>query len=98
MAPGLALCGIGQGLQLPLYFRFLLAAIPDRLAGTGSGLAATLQQSCLAVGVATLGSLFLSLVPGAGMRRALAVVLAVQAAGLLGLMVLGLRLPDKDHV
>ncbi|MGW1592597.1 MFS transporter [Streptomyces sp. NPDC002343] len=98
LAPGLALCGIGQGLQLPLYFRFLLAAVPDRLAGTGSGLAATLQQSCLAVGVATLGSLFLSLVPGAGMRRALVVVLAVQAAGLLGLTALGLRLPGKDHV
>ncbi|KUM92100.1 MFS transporter [Streptomyces cellostaticus] len=93
LAPGLALCGVGQGLELPLYFRNLLAAVPARLAGTGSGLAATLQQSCLAVGVATLGSLFLSLVPGLGMRVALAVVLAVQAAGLVGLGVLGLRLP-----
>ncbi|MFI9253341.1 MFS transporter [Streptomyces sp. NPDC053069] len=93
LSPGLVLCGLGQGLQLPLYYRILLAAIPARLAGAGSGLAATLQQSCLAVGVATLGSLFLSLVPGLGMRRALAVVLAVQAAGLLGLGWLGLRLP-----
>ncbi|GHD98642.1 MFS transporter [Streptomyces alanosinicus] len=93
LAPGLVLCGLGQGLQLPLYYRILLAAIPARLAGAGSGLAATLQQSCLAVGVATLGSLFLSLVPGLGMRQALAVVLAVQAAGLLGLGWLGLRLP-----
>ncbi|WBO66475.1 MFS transporter [Streptomyces camelliae] len=93
LAPGLVLCGLGQGLQLPLYYRILLAAIPARLAGTGSGLAATLQQSCLAVGVATLGSLFLSLAPGLGMREALAVVLAVQAAGLLGLGWLGLRLP-----
>ncbi|OIK02640.1 MFS transporter [Streptomyces sp. MUSC 14] len=94
LSPGLALCGIGQGLQLPLYYRILLAAIPARLAGAGSGLAATLQQSCLAVGVATLGSLFLSLAPGLGMREALAVVLAVQAAGLLGLGWLGLRLPS----
>ncbi|MGW3203575.1 MFS transporter [Streptomyces sp. NPDC001135] len=93
LSPGLVLCGLGQGLQLPLYYRILLAAIPARLAGAGSGLAATLQQSCLAVGVATLGSLFLSLVPGLGMRQALAVVLAVQAAGLLGLGWLGLRLP-----
>ncbi|MFF8727483.1 MFS transporter [Streptomyces sp. NPDC015171] len=93
LTPGLVLCGVGQGLELPLYFRFLLAAVPDRLAGAGSGLAATLQQACLAVGVATLGSLFLSLVPGTGMRGALAVVLAVQAAGLAGLGLLGLRLP-----
>jgi MFS family permease len=93
LSPGLVLCGLGQGLQLPLYYRILLAAIPGRLAGAGSGLAATLQQSCLAIGVATLGSLFLSLVPGLGMREALAVVLAVQAAGLLGLGWLGLRLP-----
>ncbi|GGU76253.1 MFS transporter [Streptomyces filipinensis] len=93
LSPGLVLCGLGQGLQLPLYYRILLAAVPARLAGAGSGLAATLQQSCLAVGVATLGSLFLSLVPGVGMREALAVVLAVQAVGLLGLGRLGLRLP-----
>ncbi|WP_099053202.1 MFS transporter [Streptomyces griseochromogenes] len=93
LAPGLALCGVGQGLELPLYFRNLLAAVPARLAGTGSGLAATLQQSCLAVGVATLGSLFLSLIPGLGMREALAVVLALQAAGLAGLGVLGFRMP-----
>ncbi|MEV5876134.1 MFS transporter [Streptomyces sp. NPDC052101] len=93
LSPGLVLCGLGQGLQLPLYYRILLAAIPARLAGVGSGLAATLQQSCLAVGVATLGSLFLSLAPRLGMREALAVVLAVQAVGLAGLGMLGLRLP-----
>ncbi|AOR34472.1 MFS transporter [Streptomyces fodineus] len=93
LSPSLVLCGFGQGLQLPLYYRILLAAIPARLAGAGSGLAATLQQSCLAVGVAALGSLFLSLVPGLGMREALAVVLAVQAGGLVGLGWLGLRLP-----
>ncbi|MEU6285214.1 MFS transporter [Streptomyces sp. NPDC047028] len=92
LAPGLVLCGVAQGLELPLYFRFLLAAVPARLAGAGSGLAATLQQSGLAVGVALLGSLFLALVPGLGMRDALAVVLAAQAAGLVGLGVLGLRL------
>lgn len=93
LAPGLVLCGAGQGLELPLYYRILLAAVPARLAGAGSGLAATLQQSCLAVGVATLGSLFLSLVPGLGMPEALAVVLSVQMAALVGLGALGLRLP-----
>ncbi|WP_327655341.1 MFS transporter [Streptomyces sp. NBC_00483] len=93
LAPGLALIGIGGGLQLPLYYRIVLAAVPAARAGAGSGLAATVQQACLAVGVATLGSLFLALVPGAGMRTALAVVLAVQAAGLLGLAALSVRMP-----
>ncbi|GGW38384.1 MFS transporter [Streptomyces lucensis JCM 4490] len=93
LAPGLVLCGAAQGLELPLYYRVVLAAVPARLAGTGSGLAATLQQSCLAVGVAALGSLFLSLTPALGMRDALAVTLAVQSAGLLWLGALGLRLP-----
>ncbi|MFV8184451.1 MULTISPECIES: MFS transporter [unclassified Streptomyces] len=95
LAPGFALCGVAQGLQLPLYYRILLAAVPAERAGAGSGLAATLQQSCLAVGVATLGSLFLSLTPGLGMRDALVVVLGVQAAGLVGLAALGLRLPSR---
>ncbi|MGH4028144.1 MFS transporter [Actinomycetota bacterium Odt1-20B] len=93
LAPGLALCGLGQGVQLALYYRIVLAAVPAERAGAGSGLAATVQQSCLAVGVATLGSLFLALLPGLGMRRAFTVVLAVQLAGLLALAGLSLRLP-----
>ncbi|GHC41851.1 MFS transporter [Streptomyces flavofungini] len=93
LAPGLALCGFGQGIQLPLYFRILLSAVPAARAGAGSGLAATAQQSCLAVGVATLGSLFLALESGTGLREAFATVLAVQLAGLLGLAALSLRLP-----
>ncbi|MCE0446312.1 hypothetical protein LT493_20810 [Streptomyces tricolor] len=91
--------GVGQGLQLPLYFRFLLAAIPDRpgpvgqragghapaVVPGGGGRRRWARCSC-------------RWCPGRGMRRALAVVLAVQAAGLLGLAALGLRLPGKDHV
>ncbi|WP_369205563.1 MFS transporter [Streptomyces sp. PU-14G] len=91
LAPGLVLCGLGQGLQLPTYFRILLADVPASRAGAGSGLAATAQQSGLAVGVATLGSLFLTLVPHLGMRGALAVVFAVQSCGLVALAVTGLR-------
>ncbi|MFG2646878.1 MFS transporter [Streptomyces sp. NPDC048436] len=95
LAPGLALCGIGQGIQLALYFRIVLAAVPAARAGAGSGLAATVQQSCLAIGVATLGSLFLALVPGLGMRDAYVIVLGAQLAGLLGLALLSLRLPRR---
>ncbi|MET9545418.1 MFS transporter [Streptomyces sp. NPDC006627] len=95
LAPGLALCGLGQGVELALYYRIVLAAVPAARAGAGSGLAATVQQSCLAVGVATVGSLFLALVPGLGMRDAFAVVLGVQCVGLLGLAVLSLGLPRR---
>ncbi|MET8688014.1 MFS transporter [Streptomyces sp. NPDC004732] len=95
LAPGLLLCGLGQGVQLALYYRVALAAVPAARAGAGSGLAATVQQSCLAVGVATVGSLFLSLVPGLGMRDAFVTALGVQLAGLLGLAALSLRLPRR---
>lgn len=95
LAPGLLLCGLGQGVQLALYYRVALAAVPAARAGAGSGLAATVQQSCLAVGVATVGSLFLALVPGLGMRDAFVSALGVQLAGLLGLAGLSLRLPRR---
>lgn len=95
LAPGLLLCGAGQGVQLALYYRVALAAVPAARAGAGSGLAATVQQSCLAVGVATVGSLFLALIPGIGMRNAFVTALGVQLAGLLGLALLSLRLPRK---
>ncbi|MFE0762170.1 MFS transporter [Streptomyces smyrnaeus] len=93
LAPGLALCGAGQGLQLPTYFRIVLSGVPAARAGAGSGLAATAQQSGLALGVATLGSLFLALIPHLGVREALGVVLAVQGCGLLALLVMGIRMP-----
>ncbi|NSC21631.1 MFS transporter [Streptomyces albus subsp. chlorinus] len=93
LAPGLLLCGLGQGLQLPTYYRVLLSGVPAARASAGSGLAATAQQSGLALGVATLGSLFLALTPHLGMREAFAAVLAVQACGLLLLAVIGLRMP-----
>ncbi|MFE9385735.1 MFS transporter [Streptomyces sp. NPDC007025] len=93
LAPALLLCGLGQGLQLPTYYRILLSGVPAARAGAGSGLAATAQQSGLALGVATLGSLFLALTPQYGMREALAAVLALQACGLLALVVMGVRMP-----
>ncbi|WAL95395.1 MFS transporter [Streptomyces sp. Je 1-369] len=93
LAPGLLLCGLGQGVQLALYYRIALSAVPAARAGAGSGLAATVQQSCLALGVATVGSLFLALVPDIGMRDAFVGALGVQLVGLLGLAGLSLRLP-----
>jgi hypothetical protein len=53
----------------------------------------TTQQSALALGVATLGSLFLALVPGHGMQDALITTLLVQLAGVVLTTALSLRLP-----
>lgn len=90
---GAAVAGGGQALQLPIVFRIVLSEVPPARAGVGSGVMITTQQSALALGVATLGSLFLGLVPGMGMRDALVTTLLVQLAGV-GLTVgLSLRLP-----
>jgi hypothetical protein len=44
-------------------FRSVMADVPMHLGGIGSGALITLQQSGLALGVATLGTLYLSLAP-----------------------------------
>lgn len=95
LLPGLALAGFGQGLQLPVLFRLVLADVPAARAGVGSGVMVTAQQSALALGVATLGTLFLSLTPGHGMRDALVIVLVVQLAAVLGTAAFSLRLPRQ---
>ncbi|MEV0096644.1 MFS transporter [Streptomyces sp. NPDC050738] len=93
LAPGTALAGFGQGLQLPVLMRIVLSDVPSERAGVGSGVLATTQQSALALGVATLGTLFLSLASSAGMREALAVTLLIQLAAIALTALLSLRLP-----
>ncbi|MER5750079.1 MFS transporter [Streptomyces sp. NPDC002088] len=93
LLPGAAIAGAGQALQLPVIFRIVLSEVPTARAGVGSGVMITTQQSALALGVATLGTLFLSLVPGLGMRDALVTTLLVQLAGVALTGLLGLRLP-----
>ncbi|MFC6512311.1 MFS transporter [Streptomyces goshikiensis] len=93
LAPGVAVAGLGQGLQLPVLMRLMLSDVPTDRAGVGGGVMITTQQSALALGVATLGSLFLALAETSGMREALTVTLLVQA-GLIALTaLLSLRLP-----
>jgi hypothetical protein len=53
----------------------------------------TTQRSAPALGVTNLGTLFLSLVPGMGMRDALVRTLLVQLAGVVPTGLLSLRLP-----
>lgn len=93
LAPGMLLAGLGQGLQLPVLFRIVLADVPAERAGVGSGVMVTAQQTALALGVATLGTLFLSLAPSMGMRDALVWTLGAQLAAVALTVGLSLRLP-----
>jgi MFS family permease len=63
MAAPLALVGAGQSMLFAGLFRSVLADVPTHLGGIGSGVLITLQQSGLALGVATLGTLYLALEP-----------------------------------
>jgi MFS family permease len=60
MAVPLALAGAGQSMLFAGLFRSVLADVPTHLGGVGSGVLITLQQSGLALGVATLGTVYLS--------------------------------------
>ena len=62
-------------------------------AGVGSGVLVTTQQSALALGVAALGTLFLSLIPGMGMQDALVITLLTQLGCIALTGLLSLRLP-----
>jgi hypothetical protein len=95
LAPGAAVAGAGQALQMPILMRTILSEVPAARAGVGGGVMITTQQSALALGVATLGSLFLALVPGLGMRDALVTTLLAQLALVLLTVVLSLRLPRR---
>jgi MFS family permease len=63
LAVPLALAGAGQSMLFAGLFRSVLADVPTHLGGVGSGVLITLQQSGLALGVATLGSLYLAMAP-----------------------------------
>ncbi|MFF4650354.1 MFS transporter [Streptomyces sp. NPDC001380] len=95
LLPGTALAGLGQGLVMTPLFRVVLADVPVERAGVGSGVLVTTQQSSLALGVATLGTLFLSLAPASalGMRDAVVLVLLLQLAGTAAVVLLSTRLP-----
>ncbi len=95
----LAVAGVGQGLVLSPLFGVILSHVPLNEAGVGSGVLVTTQQISLALGVAALGNLFLSLSAGHGisMGAAFAIVLAIQAG--IALVVSGLTqtLPKRPR-
>ena len=96
LAPAMIVAGAGQGLVMPLLFGVVLAGVPAERAGVGSGILTTAQQTALALGVATLGSLYLSLSASSslGVRDAFVVVLAVQTAVAAGLVAGSRLLPE----
>jgi len=61
MAPSHAVIGTGQALVFGSLFLLILAEVPEHHAGTGSGVLVTVQQAGLALGVATLGTLYTAL-------------------------------------
>ena len=93
LLPGMAITGLGNGLIGTPLFRVVLSKVPAESAGLGSGVLATTQQSSLALGVATLGTLFLALSPSLGTGHALALVLGIQALGSVTVLWLSTRLP-----
>jgi MFS family permease len=95
MAPGLVIAGLGQALGVGGLFRTVLGELPHRFAGLGSGVLVTVQQGALALGVATLGTLFVSLADSAtGFGTAFTIVVAIQAALSLVIGFAALRLPE----
>ncbi|HZO34533.1 MAG TPA: MFS transporter [Gaiellaceae bacterium] len=99
LAPAMIVAGFGQGLVLSPIFGVVLAGVPAARAGVGSGVLVTTQQSSLALGVAGLGSLFVSLAaPGSiGMRAAFVVVLGVQIVVAFAVAAGALTLPRPDR-
>jgi len=87
MAAPLALAGAGQSMLFAGLFRSVLADVPAHLGGIGSGTLITLQQSGLALGVATLGTLYIGLAPH-GVSHAFAAVEYVHM-GIVALLAVG---------
>jgi len=95
LAPGTLIAGAGQGMIAPTLFRLVLSQIPTESAGAGSGVMVTAQQTSLALGAATLGTLFAALSSGsAGFQGAVVTTTAIQAALTLCIAVGARRLTD----
>ncbi|MEC3982758.1 MFS transporter [Amycolatopsis sp. H20-H5] len=96
LAPSMLLIGVGNGLTMTTLFRVVLSRVPTDLAGVGSGVMTTTQQTSLALGIATLGSLFASLsAPGSlGMKDAFMLVVGLQLVLVITVITFARRLPD----
>ncbi len=89
--PGLAVAGVGQSFAFVSFFRIVLSEVPPRLAGIGSGVLVTVQQGAIALGVASLGTLYFTLAE-TSVKNAFAVVILVQAGIALVIAITSTRL------
>jgi MFS family permease len=94
IAPGMLICGIGQGMAMTTVIGLTLSQVPADRAGAGSGVFTTMQQTFLALGVATLGGLYADLAAAIGARDGFIVVVGLHALLTVGVVLLSLRLPD----
>ncbi len=60
VAPALLVVGLGLGTAIGAMFQMVLATVPDRDAGSGSGALQSFQQAGLGLGVAVGGEIFFS--------------------------------------
>jgi hypothetical protein len=95
LTPAMILIGAGNGLTQTTLFRVVLSRVPTDLAGAGSGVMTTTQQTSMALGVAVFGSLFAALTTGSlGYEGAFALVIGLLAVLQATVAVLAGRLPD----
>jgi MFS family permease len=99
LVPAFLVLGFGQGWVIPSLIRVVLSDVPVTSAGVGSGVLTTTQQVALAVGVATLGTLFVSLAghDGSSTLPAALVVLGVQALIAAGIVLGSRGLPSGNR-
>jgi MFS family permease len=93
LAITMTVAGLGQGLVASPLFGVILSHVPPASAGAGSGVLATTQQTALALGVATLGNLFLGF---HDQGRGFAVVLSIQIVVALGIALMSRALPRRS--
>ncbi|WP_370645526.1 MFS transporter [Pseudonocardia sp. DSM 110487] len=94
IAPGMFICGVGQGMAMTTVIGLTLSRVPADRAGAGSGVFTTAQQTFLALGVATLGGLYAELSDAVGPRDGFVVVVGLHAMLTVGIVLLSRRLPD----
>jgi MFS family permease len=95
LTPAMILIGAGNGLTQTTLFRVVLSRVPTDLAGAGSGVMTTTQQTSMALGVAVFGSLFAALTTGSlRYEGAFTLVIGLLAVLQAAVAVLAGRLPD----
>ena len=92
LALPLVMIGGGQSMLFSGLFRVVLTDVPSHSAGVGGGILITVQQSCLALGVASLGSLYLAVAPSST-PLAFGLAVGIQAAIIVLLVVATRILP-----